>query len=58
MITIQEHNRLLELHQLIKVNGVHNMKQIELDEFTSLMAKSLEGKGDCEPVNEVAQCSC
>lgn len=30
------------------------MKQIELDEFSALMAKSLEGKGD-SPVKEVAQ---
>lgn len=54
MITITEHNRLLELYDLIKVNGVHNMKQIELDEFSNLMARSLEGKGD-SPVEEVAQ---
>lgn len=30
------------------------MKQIELDEFSNLMAQSLEGKGD-SPVQEVAQ---
>jgi hypothetical protein len=54
MITPTEHNRLLELYALIKVNGVHNMKQIELDEFSNLMAQSLEGKGD-SPVQEVAQ---
>jgi hypothetical protein len=53
MITPTEHNRLLELYALIKVNGVHNMKQIELDEFSNLMAQSLEGKGD-SPVQEVA----
>lgn len=29
------------------------MKQIELDEFSNLMAQSLEGKGD-SPVQEVA----
>ena len=54
MITTTEHNRLLELYELMKVNGVHNMKQIELDEFSHLMALSLEGKGDHSPVEEVA----
>lgn len=53
-MTTVEHNRLLELYELIKINGVHNMKQIELDEFSTLMARSLQGKGD-SPVEEVAQ---
>lgn len=43
MISVDEHNRLRELHELMRVNGVHNMKQIELDEFSHLMAKSLQG---------------
>ncbi|AEC53165.1 hypothetical protein SCRM01_219 [Synechococcus phage S-CRM01] len=54
MITTSEHNRLLELYELIKVNGVQNMKQIELDEFSALMALSLDGCGDGAPVQEVA----
>jgi hypothetical protein len=39
MINQTQHNRLLELFNLIKVNGVHNMKQVELDEFSQLMAQ-------------------
>jgi hypothetical protein len=45
-MTKEEHDRLIYLHNLMSVNGVMNMKENELDEYSSLMALSLSGKGD------------
>lgn len=43
---IQQNNRLLELHYLIKQNGVTSMSTRELCEYSELFALSLQGKGN------------
>lgn len=52
-ITPQQHNRLLKLHSLIRVNGMSSMTHSEVEEFATLLAKSLRGKGDV-PIDEVS----
>jgi 1,2-phenylacetyl-CoA epoxidase PaaB subunit len=39
-------NRLDELWRVMKQTGITSMSTEELEEWTRLMAKSLEGKGD------------
>lgn len=39
-------NRLDELWRVMKQTGITSMSTEELEEWTMLMAKSLEGKGD------------
>jgi hypothetical protein len=39
-------NRLDELWRVMKQTGITSMSTQELEEWTMLMAKSLEGKGD------------
>lgn len=49
-MTKDQHDRLTKLHFLIKINGIMNMTDTELDEYSALMAMSLKGKGDRVPV--------
>jgi len=46
-------NRLYELWRVMKQTGITSMSTEELEEWTMLMAKSLEGKGD-GPLGEVS----
>jgi hypothetical protein len=39
----------------MSINGVINMKEAELDEYSKLMAMSLKGKGNSVPVSQVSQ---
>jgi hypothetical protein len=54
-MTKKEHDRLIYLHNLMSINGVINMKEAELDEYSKLMAMSLKGKGNSVPVSQVSQ---
>jgi len=46
-------NRLYELWRVMKQTGITSMSTEELEEWTMLMAKSLEGKGD-RPLRKVS----
>lgn len=46
-------NRLHELWRVMKQVGITSMSTEELEEWTMLMAKSLEGKGD-GPIRKVS----
>ena len=46
MITPEELDRVQQLHDLIRDNGLMVMRTEELEEWTELFAKSLSGKGD------------
>ena len=46
-------NRLDELWRVMKQTGITSMSTEELEEWTMLMAKSLEGKGD-RPLKKVS----
>lgn len=46
MITLEEQARSQELYDLMRDIGLPSMSTEELEEWSGLVAKSLEGKGD------------